>query len=97
MPMGGTMPGAAPAAAAPPEVGAGQGPMQKGFPLVPPRHVARFLSLSLILSLHQPTHPAKLCVLAVGHLQPPWDHLPAEDVQIPAHVETMFLVEGNWR
>lgn len=31
MPMGGTMPGAAPAAAAPPEVSAGQGSMQKVF------------------------------------------------------------------
>ena len=70
MPMGGAMPSAAPAAAAP-EVSPGQGPVQNGFSLVPVLPMsrgqpARFLSLSLILVLHQPTHPANPCVLAVG-------------------------------
>lgn len=60
-------------------------------------HVARFLSSSLIWLLHQPnTRCESACAFWLWvPLQPPWDLLPAKDVQVPAHMKTTFLVEGE--
>ena len=60
-------------------------------------HVARFLSSSLIWLLCQPNTPCgSVCAFWLWvPLQPPWDLLLAKDVQVPAHMKTMFLVEGE--
>ena len=96
--MGGMVPGAAPAPAAP-EVSSGWGIKRcfSGVQLIScPPHMARFLSSSLILVLHQPgTACRSVHFLAVGTPVALLAPLPAKTVQVPAHVKTMFVVEGN--
>lgn len=89
MPMGGVMPGATPAAAAP-EVSPGRGPVQEEVflcclgPTFP--HV-RVLS-TLILGLHQSTHATDVCASGCGLPVP----LPAPP---PCPLGTMSQMRGK--
>lgn len=53
-------------------------------------------SSSLILVLCQPgTACGSVWFLAVGTRHPHWHLFLAKTVQVPAHMKTMFVVEGN--
>lgn len=98
MPVGGMMPGAAPAAAAAPEVSLGWVLCKTSF------FGARFPScftlhgqISLVPSLG-PTSintPWKRVCFWCGLPCCPRGAPPTNGVQVPAHMETTFLVEGN--
>lgn len=85
MPMGGTVPGAAPAAAAP-EVSPGQGPVQKGSRLAS-CHMARRPDFSHC-PLSWPCISQRVLQTCVCWLWAPLR--PAKGVQVPARVETTF-------